>query len=182
MTVCKRRKFSARTPSGTYIAELGPALWLVFLVVFFPMLALGTFGLRYVPLINATRLAAQAAAQCKTFSSDIDSSNKSAVNTASQVVSQSIAGWRGISVQSTSTSIVICNLSTGSVTRQSTPLNAPANTSTNAYDCEVSLQATINPLVTMPRGIFGNIPGLTAPIQTKTRSVVVFESAQGLTQ
>lgn len=171
-----------RRCSGTHIIELGPTLWIVFLIVFFPMLTFGSMGLAYMPMVNATRLAAQAAAQCKSFQTNVDSADLSAVNTANQIVNQSTTCWSQVSVQKITTSIVICNYSSKAVTRQQTPLSQPANTTTNAYNCEVLAQGTIQPLFRLPQAIFGSVPGLSAPIQTSTRSLVVFENTQGLTQ
>jgi hypothetical protein len=175
-----------RNASGQEIFDLSFALLLIIFVFFFPLLNFATIGLRYSFVMNAASLAARAAAQCKTFQQNSSTSDLSAVNTASNVVSQAVAAWSGIAVPSNgvTTSIVTIPLAGGDISRQSTPLNQPANLSNNSYDVEVQIQAQLQPLITIPGSIlnFGNIPGLTAPISIATRSDVAFESVQGLNQ
>jgi hypothetical protein len=135
-----------------------------------------------MPLINASRLAAQAGSESKSFLTNVDAANLSCVNTVNLVVANCAASWSGVSVQKVTTSIVSSQYSTGVVTIQQTPLTVPANTSTYAYNCQVVLQGTLQPLFKMDGGMFNGVPGLGAPIQTTTRSEVVFENTQGLNQ
>jgi len=66
-------------------------------------------------------------------------------------------------------------------TRQTNPLSQPANTTANAYNFEVAIQAQIMPIFTCP-AVFFNVPGLTAPMSVTVKSDSFFENTQGLTQ
>src|ERR1700676_5364325 len=115
MIMRKTRSALRRNSGVTNIAELGPALWIVFIMITFPLLAFGTLGLRYAFLVNGVRYAAIAASQSKTFKNNFVDSNGitrvSAVNTAQTVVNQMAADWNGITVSSTTTNIVSCPMS-----------------------------------------------------------------------
>ena len=175
-----------RRAAGQEVLELSCSILLIFFVFLFPLINFATIGLRYAFLINATSVAARAAAQCKTFQQNSSATDLSAINTVNMVVAQAMAGWSGISVpkNGVATYIVIIPFSGGSVSRQAVPLSKPANASNDSYDAEVQIQAQIQPLVTVPSSIlnFATIPGLTAPFSVTTRSDVSFENVQGLNQ
>ncbi len=81
------------------------------------------------------------------------------------------------------TQIAICPLAGTTVTRQTTALSKPADTTVNNYNIEVLITGQINPLIQLPsKSILGTIPGLTAPIMTSARSSVYAENPQGLNQ
>jgi len=72
----------ARRDRGNQLVEFGPTLWIVFILLLFPLIALGTVGLRYALLAYAARLAASAGAESSTFRTDINPpSQLSAVTT-----------------------------------------------------------------------------------------------------
>jgi len=164
------------------MAEFAPTLLLLFCIFTFPLIAFGTLAVRYCFLLNAARLAAQAASQCKSFLTNYSATQPSAVNIASQVTTQSVAGFNGISLTGITTQIAICPLGGTAVTRQTTALAKPADTNTYSYNIEVLVNGTINPLITLPKSILGTVPGLTAPVVTSARSSVYAEFPQGLNQ
>ncbi len=171
-----------RHKSGHSIAEFGPTLWFALIIVFFPMITYSTIGVRYILLMNAAKIAASQAAQCRSFQTDSSSTEKSAVNTANSLAASSINFFTGIHLQQVTTSIVICPYSSSTVTKRTTPLTSPANASFNAYDVEVLLLAQIDPLITNRSLASAGIPGLTKPMTVVAKSDVVFENPQGLTQ
>jgi hypothetical protein len=132
--------------------------------------------------MNAARSAASAAAECKSFQTDVSATDRSAVNVGTQLVTQFANVFNGVKVQKTTVSIVICNLANQSISLQSAPLLKAADPSINAYDVEVLVQGEIQPILTMPHNIFGQVPGLSAPITTSARAIAMFENTQGLTQ
>lgn len=178
----RRGVSGVRQNSGSALAEFAPTLWLLFVTFLFPLIVFSTIALRYAFFLNAARLAAMNASQCKTFQANVSSSQLSAVNTANLVATQSCQGFSGVVLTTTVANIVICSLSTSQVTRQSTPLALAANTSANSYNIEVVLNGQISPLITCPKSFFGSIPGLTAPITTFVRSSMFAENPQGLNQ
>jgi hypothetical protein len=171
-----------RNRAGNTIAEFAPTLLLLFVFFSFPMIAFGTIGMRYMFLLNASRLAASSASQCKSFLINFSSSQPSSVNLANQVATQSVKGFNGVTMNTVTTQIAICPLAGSTVTRQSTALAKPADTTVNSYNIEVLITGTISPLVQMPKSFFGTVPGLTAPITTSAKSSVYAENPQGLNQ
>jgi hypothetical protein len=167
--------------NGSAIIELAPALLLLFIFFFFPLLSLSTSGVRYVFLVNAAHRAALAASQAKSFLVNTSPTDLSAVNLAQQIATQDAAAFTGITLTKTNTSIVIAPSNGSTPTRQTAPLAKPADTINNSYDVEVRLVASLQPLI---QGSFPavRIPGLSAPMTVTTRADVVFENTQGLTQ
>lgn len=170
-----------RSTRGSSLAEMGPILWIAFFMLLIPMICLATFGMRYAFLLNAARMSANAAAQCKTFQSDVSTADPSSVTLANTIATNAAKGFNGITLSKIKTYIVVCPFSGGQATRQTTPLTAAAVTTSNSYNMEVVLEGQLQPLISNSKGWFGTIPGLTAPITTSARADCVFENAQGLT-
>lgn len=172
-----------RSPRGNQIADLGPSLWIVFMILFFPLLTFGTLGLRYAFLSNAARMAASAGAQCSTFFADANPpKDVSAVSIAKTIATQAANRFSGVSLSQINCYIVVCPMAGGSTTRQSTPLAKPADTNTNSYNFQVVVTGQLSPLIPSKIKWFSQIPGLSAPIDTSASASVFFENTQGLTQ
>ncbi|MBS1956493.1 MAG: hypothetical protein JST89_20060 [Cyanobacteria bacterium SZAS-4] len=180
----KRKRTSSHRPSrGNQIADLGPSLWIVFMILFFPLLTFGTLGLRYAFLSNAARLASSAGAQCSTFFADANPpKDVSAVNLSRVIANRSVNKFSGVSIGRVDCYIVTCPLAGGATTRQDTPLAKPADTNTNSYNFQVVVTGQLSPLIPSQIKWFSQIPGLSAPINTSASSSVFFENTQGLTQ
>jgi len=180
----KSSRGSRRENGVTNIVEFGPTMWIVFSMITFPLLAFGTIGLRYAFVNNAVQYAAEAAAQSNTFLVNSDATHLSAVNAANTVITNSAAGWTGVTVNSITTSIVIGPYSGGTVTSQTAPLsNAQmATLNSNLYTCEVRINTSIQPLFPQHNlnGTLASVPGLNAPITTTVSSQRVFETPSGL--
>ena len=171
-----------RNKSGQSLAEIGPTLWFALVIIFFPIITYSTIGVRYILLMNAAKLAAGQAAQCRSFLTDISPSEPSAVNRANTLSNQAVNAFTGIRLQQITTSIVTCSYSGTTVQKRTTPLTAPPDLSFNAYDVEVLLQAQIDPIITNSSLCSLGIPGLTKPMTVIAKSDVVFENPQGLTR
>jgi len=172
----------AKKRSGYLLTEVAPALWLAFIIFTVPMTTFGTLGMRYALLTSAVHSAACLGSRCQTFLVNTSPTSLSAVNMATQTAQNAAKTWSGITITQVNTYIAICPVSGGAVTRQSTALTSPANSSTNAYNFEVVLQAQLQPLITDKNYWLVNIPGLTGPLTTSARSDFFFENTQGLTQ
>jgi hypothetical protein len=185
-----------RSSHGTTIAELGPALILGFVVVVFPMMALGTVAMRYGLLTNAANMAAQAACKQRTFLADTNTNlangplQLSAVHTAQNVAALACKGIGGgvnkspgITLTATNVYIKINPMGTQTTATQpaaNTPLSSPANGAAYSYNCEVVLTGTIQPLLSGWKGMMGSIPLLNAPYVTNAKADYVFESTNNL--
>ena len=185
--------FGARSKRGS-IAEFGPALFAMFCVVIFPMIAFGSIGMRYMVLNNAANLAAQSASRQKTFLVDTNANANngviqlSAVHTAQNVATficsnmgGTVKGTSGVVLNSTNVYIKIAPIGTQSAITQpaaNTPLPSAGNTSNYTYTCEVVLNGTLQPLLG-GLNLFGkSIPLLNAPLTTKSKADYYFESTQ----
>lgn len=166
------------------MAELPIVLWVIIVFLTIPLVDLTTFSLRYNFIMAASRDAAYSASRAKTFLTNVSSTELSAVNSATAAAQQTANAFSEVTINSVTTNIVITNLANGTVTRQSTKLLVPADTSTNAYQIETIVNGTISPLITMdPNGnYFVPIPGLTAPIPVSVASRGFMENPQGLNQ
>ncbi len=175
-----------RRPHGSTITEFGPTLLIAFAIIVFPLLAFGTLGLRYIFLLNATRLAAQSASRCQTFKTNISPTNLSSVTTALNVSKNSISGLGGNTVSwvSTNTYIYVCPLGSTTVTTPgaNTPLPAPADPVNNSYNCVVNISATLAPIFPGFHSMLGNIPGLNSPINATAQTAEFFENTSNLNQ
>jgi hypothetical protein len=178
-------KFAGRTRRGcrgTAIAEFAPTIWLLFSIFTFPLLAFATIGLRYMFFVNAARLTAASASQSKSFLTNVSSTQLSAVNDANLIAKQSVQGFSGVTLNTITTQIVVCNFSSGAITRQTTALVQAADTSANSYNIEILMNGQINPFITVPKGVLGSVPGLTAPFVITVRAAMFAENPQGLNQ
>lgn len=101
---------------------------------------------------------------------------------ASKILNQSAGSWTGVTVSKITTSIEIYNYSTNAITHQQTPLSKAADTSSNVYNCQVTVQAVLSPLVTLHVPLLSHIQGLGAPMNINVTSTFNFESVQGLDQ
>ena len=172
-----------RSGRAQLIAELPLVLWVMFIVLMIPLIDLATFTIRYTFLLAASRDAAMSASLARTFGTNPSSTELSAKNAATAAAQTEASAWSEVTVTSVTTNIVITKLSTGIVTRQSTPLSTPADTVNNAYQIETIVNGTTNPILRFSSSSFwGNIPGLTAPVPVSITSRAYFENPQGLNQ
>jgi len=174
---------SARRSRGNQLVEFGPTVWIIFILLLFPLIALGTLGLRYAFLAYAARLAASAGAESSTFLSDSNPpSNLSAVNNATKAANLAVSKFSGITLTSVTCYIVVTPLAGGPAVSQTSPLKQAADVNNNAYNFAVALQAQLAPIVPGTEQWSVPIPGVNSPLSTSARAECFFESTQGLTQ
>jgi peroxiredoxin family protein len=177
-----------RKKKGTSIAELGPALFLVLIVMVLPMACLVSLGFRYTLMFYAVRQAAREAAKSTQFQTNQSALQKSAKNRAQEVVNlfSNTAGANGLKLIACNTYADVINIGTGTVTRYSSPIPAaiPINRSTNVYNITVEVDAEIRPLFPGGGGMFGGysggVIGLTRPFPVRMISASMCEQPDGL--
>ena len=184
----KFRRISRRQTGVTSIVEFGPTLWIVLIMVTFPLLAFGTIGMRYCFVNNAVQYAAEAGACSRTFYANSTNAQTgttylSATNAVSQVISKAQASWNGITPSSIVTNIVITPYAGGSSTITSSKLTAAqmSQSANNLYTCQVVVTVSLQPL--FPQTYFKGLmacPGLSAPLVTTVTSSRIYEYPQGL--
>jgi hypothetical protein len=178
-----------RRQTGSTMIELGPTLWIVFIMFTFPLIAFGTIGIRYVLLLNEATYAAEIGAQSSSYTN--------ARNTVTKLFTT--FNYPGIALVSQNTNIVGCPIPT-TTTPNPTPTvytmaagTAPLSTSSaaanydssaNIYNCQVVVVANLSPLMpgTKFENALVNVPGLNAPIPITINSQKMFEQPSGLTQ
>jgi hypothetical protein len=180
--MCLPTKRALRKQKGSMIADVPAALWVLLVLFTFPLIDLAAITIRYTFLVTASRDAAHAAAQAKSFFTSVSGQYPSAVILAEQQANTSAQGFSEISINNVKTNIVTTNINSGAVSRRSTPLTAAADTSTNLYQIEVEITGQINPLITNHSGSLLNIPGISSPMQVVVASREYCEFPQGLTQ
>lgn len=174
ITRCSYRK------RGFFLADAPLAIWVVILFLFLPLLDFGAVLLRCTFLYMAVHNAARNASRAPSFLNPVNG-QQSAAQMATNTVSNTISMWNGVSASSTICEIVTTNVSTDTVSRQSSPLGTPADDENNTYQIEVTVVGTVSPLVTFYMPWFGHsIPGLTKPITLTMSDRQYVENPQGL--
>lgn len=171
-----------RNSRGSSLSEIAPMVWVLFVLLTFPLLNLATIGLRYTFVVTASRDACAAAAQAKAFENDTRNGDVSAKHTAEAVARRELGSFNGIKYDNVTTSIVITDLKTKRLTRQTTKLDNPADTSANLYNIEIVLAAQVNPLINYGTGLMPSVPGLSAPMKVAVVSERYCDYPQGLNQ
>lgn len=170
-----------RNSSGSSLAELAPALFILFFLFVFPLINLGTIALRYGLLASAARDGAHAAATAYTFETS-SPGKPSALNKSPQAVQAMAGKFTGINVTSIDVDILVTDISNQTVTRHDNKLPQPANTQSNIYSLESIVTAQLSPLVAMDMPFLDSVPGLTGPWTTTVRAREYAENTQGLNQ
>lgn len=186
----QRKKF--RQKKGHSIAELGPALFLVLLIMILPMACLASLGIRYTLLFYAVRQAAREAAKSTQFSANQSALQISAINRARQIIAlfANSAGANGLTVAPTNVHafVDIINIGTGVANSpgQDTPIppGTPISTTQNVYNVRVQVDGTVRPLFEAAgdgAGWFGvGVPGLTRPFPIRLVCAAMAERPDGL--
>lgn len=175
-----RRVFVGRKNRAAALAETPLAIWVTIFGLFFPLFALATCLLRYSFLMTAAHEAAYDAAISKTFSTDVSATDPCAVNAAVAKANSVAANFNGITIQSVSTRIIQNDSQTNNMQVYSVKLQNPADTSRYVYLLETTVVGSIMPIVSGQSGMFGTVPGLTAPMVVQATSRKVAENPQGL--
>lgn len=177
----KTTNLKCRTRKGTTLAELPMMLWFIFVLMLMPMLSISTLTLRSALMNAVVQNAAQSAAKAKTFSTGT-AKRPSALQAATQVIIASVRQFPGLTVGSVNCVILTTPVLAGGVSRSSTRLAAPADSSRNIYQIETVVVGRVEPLIKMSPTLFGVIPGVTAPLLVTYMGRAMSENPQGLNQ
>ena len=172
-----------RSRRGNTIAELPAVLIVLFMFLTFPLLDLATVTLRYTYLTSMSRDAAHEAAKAKSFLVDSSPTQPSATNAAQTWINMVKNNFQGVVVDTLTTNIVITDIGTQTVTRQTLPLAAPADTAQNLYAIETVVTGRCFPIINFGGSKwFPAVPGLSGPMSVTVSSQEMCENTQGLTQ
>ncbi len=186
-----RRKF--RHNKGHSIAELGPALFLILLIMVLPCACLASLGIRYTLMFYAVRQAAREASKCTQFISNQSAYQVSARNRAQQVTQlfANSTGGNGLRLIACNTFVDVKNIASGNVLTFGPLSPAPAttiiNTSTNVYNYRVQVDAEVRPLFEAAGNGAGwfsggaGVPGLTKPFPVRIICGSMAEKPEGIT-
>ncbi|MBX9567367.1 MAG: hypothetical protein K2X77_00665 [Candidatus Obscuribacterales bacterium] len=175
----ENRRSGKRNSKGSSLLEIPVSLWMVFVVFFVPMLALGSITLRATLLSLSVHDAIQAAAKARTFNQS-SADGKSAKQIASEVFRAHLQLFPVIASSEIDLDILQTNFTNQQITRSEDTLTSSADTSRNVYQIEGTAIASIDPLIPFNSSIFGSIQGLTEPLNVSFSSRQMFENAQGL--
>jgi hypothetical protein len=170
-----------RQSKGVFLEDGPLALWIILFFICLPLVDFGAVLLRSTFLYMAVHNAARNASQCRSFLTQI-SSDPSSVTAANSTVGNVIAMWNGVTVNSIITQIVITNINTSAISYSTTALTSPPDDENNTYQIEVSVTASVAPLVTFDWPWFGSsgVPGLTKPMNVTMSDRQFCENPQGL--
>ncbi len=168
-----------RSRRGNAVSELPGVLWLIFIVLLFPLVDFCTMGIRAALVFSACNQASLAASKARSYQVG-DSTYPSAQDYALSVAQTDCSSWSGVSLNSVSTQILITDINTQVQTRQPGKLTNPPDTASNTYQVEVTINASIDPLVTVNLPFLANIPGISAPYQLSVTQRNYVENSQGL--
>jgi hypothetical protein len=147
----------------------------------FPLVNLGTTGLRWAMLAEAARDGAHAAATSYTFQAG-SAGKPSAVTSAPTAVNQFVSKYTGITVSNIDVDILATDINTQAVSRHENKLPLPANTQQYVYALETTVTGSLQPLITYNAPFILNVPGLTGPWTTTITAREFAESPQGLNE
>ncbi len=170
-----------RSTEGSSLAELAPALFILFFLFVFPLINIGTIALRYGLLASAARDGAHAAATAYTFEAS-SPGKPSALNKSPQAVYAMAGKFTGINITAIDVDILVTDINSQAVTRHDNKLAQPANIQGNIYSLESIVTAQLSPLVALDMPFMDSVPGLTGPWTTTVRAREYAENSQGLNQ
>ncbi len=171
---------SVRKSNGSSVAEMPAVLWVLFVLLTFPLVDLAAVTMRYTFLLTTSREAVMVASRAKTFYADSSVLDPSARNLASATAYYSASRFTGITVTSVQTRIVATDLNTNSISYYDTPLTLPADSATSLYSFETTVTGSIQPLLPFRGPAYTNVPGLTGPMTVAISSQKMCENIQGL--
>lgn len=180
MKTSTHRQIANRRESGSSLLEIPLVLWVMFGLLFVPMLALASITLRGAILDSVVRDAAHVASKARTFATNTDE-GLCAREAATNTVNEKLAAFPGLTANSVDTAILTTNIASGAITRSNIALTS-VDSSRNIYQVETTVRATVDPLLGGNAAVFGPIPGFTTPMSVSHQSREMFENTQGLTR
>ncbi|MBX9567450.1 MAG: hypothetical protein K2X77_01080 [Candidatus Obscuribacterales bacterium] len=174
----------SRKASGSSIAEIPVALFVLLIVLLFPLLDLGTIALRSATIFEAARNAAHHAGRAKSFLQDGGEGELSAKSAAVKWTALTChSSLRGTSIESSDVQATIIGTpfdTKKTPVRSASPLPG-VEPETYLYQIEVSVTGSVEPLVLLNKDLLGQIPGVTAPLKISATFREFCEHPYGLT-
>jgi hypothetical protein len=149
------RNTKSRNANGTALAELGPALFLLILCMFFPMVNLCTLGASFAACVSLNHTQLREAALL---------ANHEAANSKGSVIKAIPEAWKNSGI----------GQFVGSIKTPETKVNYRKIDGISNEAVTVTTTVTVKPFITVP--LF-NIPGLGAPISYTISSERLVENA-----
>jgi len=160
------------------MAELPVVLWVLFVLIAFPLMDLACAFLRISFLYAGVHYASISAARTGSFSIPLDG-HPSAQGEVLTKLGNITSGFSGLAVTNINTDIVIIRNDTMAVSKQAVPLTSPADQGINTYQIEVTADCSADPLVPIPIPV--TVSGLNAPLTVRLSAKQYCENPQGLT-
>lgn len=167
-----------RSSRGSAIAELPAMLWFLFCLLIFPMIDIAAIGLRMAALSYITHTSCVLAARAPSFETRLNR-YEPAMQVASDEANSLLSRFSGIRIKSIKTRILATNVNTKRITFYEHAMRQPANTSDFTYQIDVTIEASVDPLVTLPY-LPVDIAGVTGPMEVKFGDRQFAECPQGL--
>ena len=159
-----------RKASGANIAEFAPAIFVLFLVILFPLINLLAIASGFATATLIANQCATAAAVSQTYNDALNSMSNTALTLTSSPLGKfaglqpmSGYGYQGCGVD---LYVAVTNVGSNSITvyGPNTPLAGPIDTTNNIYEYEARVSYAIGPFLSMAgTPIFTNVPGLGKP-------------------
>lgn len=164
---------SSRKATGSNSAELPVVIFILLVAVAFPLLDLAVLFMGVSAVFNAARVAATQSARAADY-----------ISSATQAKAL-VAGLSTSSVTMSEEEVQVSFVSVPMDGTAATPLTPPLepediDRSKNIYQIQVSVTGHVAPLVMLSNKLFGDVPGVTAPLVITTRSTATFENSKGL--
>jgi len=165
------------------MAELPVVLWLLLVCGVIPLMIMATITMRATLLNAAARDAAHAAAKASTFEQS-EEGHPSARQLAESTAHATASKFAGVTISQVKTSIMITDADNPSApsdirTIKLRPTDV-IDTSKYVYSVQVEVSGYVEPLIRFTLPVFGDVPGLTKPMEMKVSGVEMFENTEGL--
>lgn len=170
---------------GLTLTEMPAALWVIFVGFCFPLLCLSLMTIRFGFLWEAAREAADVACQAQYYADNGTTSGQGAVTLAQNMAAGCASVCSGITLTGVNCYILVTPTNSPDAASQqpwgpNVCLSTPADPSQNLYQIQVVVSGQIQPIISIPGGMLGSIPGLNQPYPVQVVMSRVAENPPGL--
>ncbi len=183
---CRQR--SRRRKTGTAMAEFGPAMWIFFVLIVFPLIDLASFLAGVSSVMLVANMGARQAAPCGTYTDAVNSVKTTYDNLKMfrdfAKMSPSVSGAPPLDNTGTNISCVVTETSSGKQQVYHKGDKVPNDSQSladNIYQYQVTSSYNVSPLFNF-NGIpvLGDVPGLGAPVPVEFTATAAVEHPEGL--
>lgn len=166
--------------------EMPVAIFILLIAVAFPLWDLATLGIGTSAVHSACRVAAVAAAKEPGFNNDVTVNGQtylSVIKTAKQVASG--LSTSGVSMPESNITVSAWQIPlaldpNSGAAQPPQPFAAPVDLAKYIYQIKVNVTGSVQPLITLDKKLFGDVPGLTGPLVVNAQSMAIYETPKGL--